>query len=422
VSEFTGERVVAGEVEDSLWAEHMARYAFAATMAAGKRVLDIGCGTGYGTAELARLATEAVGSDVDVAAIAHAREHFKTAHFVEAPALDLPFSDASFDVITSFELIEHLEDAAPLLEEVRRVLHPAGVFLVSTPNKPRYAEARGDAGPNPFHLHEFDYRDYCETLGRFFPCVVIWKQDQVEAIAIHNVAGRADARIAKAERDPERADFFLALCSFEPVPEPTNFVYVPRATNLLEERRTHIQKLQAELQQVRGWLDETTASRNQLMERQRTMQEAAEGVVTQLTAAQNRIVELQDAYAQQERAAQASLDQLQAAAEQQKQQAQASIDTLQAAFSAHQAEAQTLLDTLNAETRKHAEWAFDLQKQLTERSDEVERSERLRLFAETTLAERNRELERLRAQLNGVRQSRWVRAGNKIGMGPELGE
>ena len=56
MSEFTGERVIPGQVNDDLWAEHIARYAFAARLSDGARVLDIGCGTGYGTAELAQRA------------------------------------------------------------------------------------------------------------------------------------------------------------------------------------------------------------------------------------------------------------------------------------------------------------------------------------------------------------------------------
>ena len=49
--DFTGERVIPGEVNSDLWAEHFARYAFAARFATGVRSLDVGCGAGYGTAE-----------------------------------------------------------------------------------------------------------------------------------------------------------------------------------------------------------------------------------------------------------------------------------------------------------------------------------------------------------------------------------
>src|SRR6202023_2371945 len=86
VSEFTGERVIPGQVNDDLWAEHMARYAFAARLATQARVLDIGCGTGYGTAELAQHAESATGIDISSDAILYARQHYPTATFLTASA------------------------------------------------------------------------------------------------------------------------------------------------------------------------------------------------------------------------------------------------------------------------------------------------------------------------------------------------
>ena len=148
VSEFTGERVIPGQVNDDLWAEHMARYAFAARFARGRRVLDLGCGTGYGTAELAqprplrRGHRSCAGSDrLCATRIIRCRTRF-----LAASATALPFRAASFDLVTAFEVIEHLDDWRALLAEARRVLASDGVFLVSTPNKRYYAESRGAVG------------------------------------------------------------------------------------------------------------------------------------------------------------------------------------------------------------------------------------------------------------------------------------
>ena len=76
MSEFTGERVIPGQVNDDLWAEHVARYALATRFAHGRRVLDLGCGTGYGTADLAQVASAAVGVDLAPEAIAYADRSF----------------------------------------------------------------------------------------------------------------------------------------------------------------------------------------------------------------------------------------------------------------------------------------------------------------------------------------------------------
>src|SRR5258708_7938926 len=109
-------------------------------MAAGKRVLDVGCGTGYGAAELATQARAATGIDIAPDAVTDARNQFARGNltFLAGSATALPFADASFDLITAFEVIEHLADWQTMLAEARRVLHPQGVFLVSTPNKLYY--------------------------------------------------------------------------------------------------------------------------------------------------------------------------------------------------------------------------------------------------------------------------------------------
>ena len=86
MSEFTGERVIPGQVNDDLWAEHVARYALAARFAQGRSVLDLGCGTGYGTADLARVASAAVGVDLAPEAIDYALRHFPSARFLQCSA------------------------------------------------------------------------------------------------------------------------------------------------------------------------------------------------------------------------------------------------------------------------------------------------------------------------------------------------
>jgi len=160
VSEFTGERVIPGQVNDDLWAEHVARYALATRFAQGRRVLDLGCGTGYGTADLAQAASAAVGVDLAPDAISYALRHFPSVRFLECSASAVPFPPASIDLVTAFEVIEHLQDWRALLAEAQRVLDPNGLLIVSTPNKRYYAEARAKSGPNPFHEHEFAFQEF----------------------------------------------------------------------------------------------------------------------------------------------------------------------------------------------------------------------------------------------------------------------
>ena len=108
--EFTGERIIPGKVDDDLLNEHLSRYAFATSLATGRRCLDAGCGVGYGTALLGKHAISAVGVDLDVETTVtahqlHAQPHVR---FCTADVTALPFPPASFDLCISFEVVEHL--------------------------------------------------------------------------------------------------------------------------------------------------------------------------------------------------------------------------------------------------------------------------------------------------------------------------
>ena len=73
-----------------------------------------------------------------------------------------------FDLVTAFEVIEHLAAWRDLLSEARRVLAPGGLFLVSTPNRLYYADSRRLDGPNPYHVHEFEFEEFDAALREFF--------------------------------------------------------------------------------------------------------------------------------------------------------------------------------------------------------------------------------------------------------------
>src|SRR5437868_14116481 len=101
LAEFTGERVIPGQVDPDLMNEHLARYAFAARLARGKRVLDAGCGAGYGSAELAATAEMVIGVDCAPEALDFARANYGSPNlrFDEGSCESLPYGDASFDLV-----------------------------------------------------------------------------------------------------------------------------------------------------------------------------------------------------------------------------------------------------------------------------------------------------------------------------------
>jgi SAM-dependent methyltransferase len=173
---FTGERFVPGAAGE-IWYEHWHRYHFVAPIVAGREVLDIACGEGYGSALLARHAARVTGADIAPTAIAHAQARYASRPnlvFREADCAALPFADASFDVVVSFETLEHIEAQEAFLDEVRRVLRPGGLAVLSCPNKAEYSDQRDHV--NEFHFREL-YRDELAALvGARFPHAVWFGQ------------------------------------------------------------------------------------------------------------------------------------------------------------------------------------------------------------------------------------------------------
>ena len=110
--EFTGERVVPGHVDVDLWNEHYARYAFATRYCKDKRVLDAGCGAGYGSNAISAEALGVIGIDLSQDAVTYANTHYTSAslHWAQSSCTQIPFASGSFDVVLAFEVIEHLQD------------------------------------------------------------------------------------------------------------------------------------------------------------------------------------------------------------------------------------------------------------------------------------------------------------------------
>jgi 2-polyprenyl-3-methyl-5-hydroxy-6-metoxy-1,4-benzoquinol methylase len=168
------ERIVPDETEGGVVALHLVRYAFAAPFCAGREVLDAGCGVGYGSAYLAEVASRVVAVDIDPESIAYARERYAAPNveFRLGDLRALELESDSFDVVTSFEVIEHLREQEAFVDELARVLRPDGVLVISTPN----AQQTDDAPANPFHLRELSRADFEALLGERFETVELYGQ------------------------------------------------------------------------------------------------------------------------------------------------------------------------------------------------------------------------------------------------------
>jgi len=152
-----------------MWFEHWHRYHAIAPLVSGKRVLDIASGEGYGSAHLASYAAQVTGVEISAAATEHARASYvgtTNVSFVEGSCTAIPLGDATVDVVVSFETLEHIEEHDAFLREMKRVLVPGGLLIISTPNKAEYTDARGYK--NEYHVKELYLAEFEQLLAPYF--------------------------------------------------------------------------------------------------------------------------------------------------------------------------------------------------------------------------------------------------------------
>ncbi len=246
-------------------AEHLGRYRWAAGVTAGRDVLDAGCGEGYGCRLLAELgdARRCVGIDVDEHTVAAARSRYGTLETVEFEAGDvtsLPFDDASFDVVTCFETIEHVEAQQRAVAELARVLRPGGVLLISSPNRGVYPPG------NPFHERELEAHEFGALLGASFAHVQLLRQHNWivsavlgdEAFSMADPQRELDMRAGKlVGKQPGEELYTLAACGHsEEAAAPGNLGLL---THALEVRRwiDELDRRAAEIAELRHALAAT---------------------------------------------------------------------------------------------------------------------------------------------------------------------
>ena len=223
--EFTGERFTPECVRE-IWYEHWHRYVFACAFAKGRRVLDAACGEGYGSALLAASADSVLGVDIAESAVAHARQRYgqhANLRFEQGDCTALSCGDAQFDLIVSFETLEHVAAQQELIAGFARALAPGGLLIVSSPDKRTYSEKSGFR--NEFHVRELYRDELLELLRPHFPFVRLYGQKLLFQSAIWTLDGSAGAAQAATSRQGEPQPgfdyeplYFIAVCGREPLP------------------------------------------------------------------------------------------------------------------------------------------------------------------------------------------------------------
>src|SRR5439155_3223493 len=199
-------------------AEHLNRYWWVSSLVAGKRVLDAGCGTGYGSTILAAGGTqEVIGVDRATHVIEAVRSVMPArVRLDEGDVESLSFDNRSFDVVVCFEVIEHLENPAAALSEFARVLTESGLLVVSSPNRAVYTPG------NPHHRHEFLPNELRAALEEHFANVMLYRQSNWVTSAILDEA-------AFLARDEEA--FTATLRKVVPSADDSEVYTVALATN-----------------------------------------------------------------------------------------------------------------------------------------------------------------------------------------------
>lgn len=187
--ELTGERTAPGIWHENYWfRRHEAAYLATLPLTRGRRVLEAGCGEGYGAAMLRDEDADIVAVDLDESTTRHAANCYALPA-VCGDLVALPIRDASFDSVVSLQTIEHLWDQPGFLAECARVLVPHGLLTLTTPNRLTFSPdwRPGTPPTNPFHSHELDAAELTNAVAPWF--------DVIELVAVEH-----GARIAAYEQ------------------------------------------------------------------------------------------------------------------------------------------------------------------------------------------------------------------------------
>jgi SAM-dependent methyltransferase len=165
-------------------------YEWVAERACGRRVVDLACGAGYGSAVLAHTAASVVGVDANPEAFAHARAKYTTANVrFERNMVELWRGDV--DCVVFLQTIEHVPDPGGALDHIRELIGPDGIAFVSTPNVLTLAPEGAERSGNPWHVREYNPDDYRELCERHFDRVALLGLFHARKLRAHELALRA---------------------------------------------------------------------------------------------------------------------------------------------------------------------------------------------------------------------------------------
>jgi 2-polyprenyl-3-methyl-5-hydroxy-6-metoxy-1,4-benzoquinol methylase len=180
----------------SIETEHLSRYQFAVDFVKGQQVLDIACGSGYGSYLLAKdgHAAHVMACDISETSLRYGNHRYGHENVTRSYEDATKYRKEGFyDVAVSFETIEHLKEYEKFLQNIHFSLKSNGVFLVSTPIVP---QTRTQCG-NPYHVIEWSFYDFQELLKKYFTVESVHVQGLIPISKKVSLAGRVIRKLKK---------------------------------------------------------------------------------------------------------------------------------------------------------------------------------------------------------------------------------
>ena len=219
----TGERLLTGYF-DRYTVEHLHRYGLACRLAHNKSVLDIASGDGYGSNLLSSTALSVIGVDIDPTVIEHSTKKYRkpNLHFLTGSADSIPVESASIDLVVSFETLEHHDRHEEMYAEIKRVLRPDGIAIISTPDRRFCSDATEHR--NAYHVKELYFDEFVELTKRHFKNIDVYSQRTVLGSLIVKRGGSDTFTVFKGDHS--------AVTSLEYFSDPTYHLCVASDSSL----------------------------------------------------------------------------------------------------------------------------------------------------------------------------------------------
>ena len=253
---FTGERYIPEyfvDTNDEIVKEHEDRYNSIIKIITNRIVLDAACGSGYGSYEISKHAKSVIGIDISDESINYAIKNYKSENlnFEVASVTNLPFLDNSFDVVVSFETIEHISEEAQILflKQIKNVLKDDGYFVISTPDKLNYSDKSNYK--NEFHIKEFYEDEFYKFLLSFFKNVKFYYQTEEVCNLIYDKNSK-NLKLNSFDFDIS-GKYIIAICSDSNIDELQSIGSISITNNKNEFFKMRIQELQKDVDEKNNW-------------------------------------------------------------------------------------------------------------------------------------------------------------------------